>query len=110
MPKRIPVQGVIVQRDGKSIMPPLNKPFEFTDAEIAEIGDINPKAIKRVEVAADDTDYVAVKDKTPPQPASVAGEQNGELTDEQKRAAAIAAAKEKANGGNGGEQTGDSDL
>lgn len=42
----IPVQGVVVHRNGKSISPPLNEPFEFTDGEADDIGKMNPNAVR----------------------------------------------------------------
>lgn len=37
MPTLVPVKGIMVQRDGKSIMAPIGEPFEFTDAEVNDI-------------------------------------------------------------------------
>lgn len=46
MPKRVPVQSVIVHRkELGSFCPPLGEPFEFTDAEIAQIDKMNPGAL-----------------------------------------------------------------
>jgi hypothetical protein len=97
MPKRIPVQGVIVQRDGKSFMPKLGEPFEFTQAELDEIAEINPGAVKRVEIPADDSDYVDAN-------------QGGEKEPTDPKAAAIAAAKAKAAAQQPGGNNGDGDL
>jgi hypothetical protein len=33
----IPVQGVVVHREGKSVRPPVGQPFEFTEGEVADI-------------------------------------------------------------------------
>lgn len=37
MPTLIPLKGIIVHRDGKSVMPELGKPFEFSEAEVKDI-------------------------------------------------------------------------
>lgn len=37
MPTLVPLKGVIVHRDGKSVMAPIGEPFDFTDAEVADI-------------------------------------------------------------------------
>ena len=64
MPKRIPLKTVIVHRDGKSVAAPIGKPFDFTEAELADIARHNPSAVKRVEIAASDEDYVKPAAKT----------------------------------------------
>lgn len=46
MPLKIAVQGVIVHRAGKNVTAPLNEPFDFTDAELADIAEMNPAAIR----------------------------------------------------------------
>lgn len=46
MPKRIPVQTVIVNRDGKQIAAPIGKPFDFTNEELADIKAVNPDAVR----------------------------------------------------------------
>ena len=33
----VPIKGIIVQRDGKSILAPIGEPFEFSDAEVKDI-------------------------------------------------------------------------
>ena len=33
----IPLKGIIVHRNGKSVMPELGKPFDFSDDEIKDI-------------------------------------------------------------------------
>lgn len=47
MPIRVPVQSVLVIRDGKRVRPPLGTPFEFTAKELAEINAVNPVAIRK---------------------------------------------------------------
>lgn len=46
MTKRIPVQTITVVRDGKNFIPPIGKPFDFTDEEMADIERLNPAAIR----------------------------------------------------------------
>lgn len=59
MPNRVPLQSVVVQRDGSNVVPPIGAVFEFTDKEVAEIETSNPDALSAtISVAADD---VAVK-------------------------------------------------
>ena len=48
MPKRIPLQRVIVQREGKQIVPPLGDEFDFTAEEIEDINRMNPDAVRKV--------------------------------------------------------------
>lgn len=45
MPKRVPLQSIVVQRDGANTCPPIGHPFEFTAAEIEQIEAINPAAL-----------------------------------------------------------------
>src|SRR3546814_17424306 len=47
MPKRVPTASVIVIREGKRVSPPLNKGFNFTEAEIAQIKAIDPRALRK---------------------------------------------------------------
>jgi len=42
----IPVQGVVVHRDGKSFSPEIGKPFEFSDDEANDIAAMNPGAVR----------------------------------------------------------------
>jgi len=37
MPKKIPLIAITVHRDGKPVVPPVGKPFDFTEDEIAEV-------------------------------------------------------------------------
>lgn len=46
MAKFIPVQGVYVHRDGKTVAAPIGEPFDFTDEEVADIQALNPSAIR----------------------------------------------------------------
>lgn len=55
MPNRVPLQSVVVQRDGNNVVPPIGAVFEFTDKEVAEIEASNPDALSAtISVAADD--------------------------------------------------------
>lgn len=46
MPIRIPVNTIIVQREGKQFAVPLNKPFDFTKEELADIKNLRPNAVR----------------------------------------------------------------
>lgn len=46
MTKRIPVQTITVVREGKNFIPPIGKPFDFTDEEMADIEKLNPAAVR----------------------------------------------------------------
>lgn len=48
MAKRVPVQTIIVYRDGKRVAPPIGKPYDFTADEIKSINDRNPDASRKV--------------------------------------------------------------
>lgn len=52
---RVPVQSVVVVRNGSFVTPALDKPFGFTEQEIADIEASNPAAIREpvVEKAAE---------------------------------------------------------
>lgn len=55
MPNRVPLQSVVVQRDGSNVVPPIGAVFEFTDKEVADIESVNPDALSAtISVAADD--------------------------------------------------------
>lgn len=54
MPKRIPLNTIILQRDGQKVVPPLNKPFDFTAEELKMIASLSPDAIGKVPVDGDD--------------------------------------------------------
>ena len=47
MPIRVPLQTVIVQRNGANFAPPLGKPFTFTADEVRDIDAVNPNAIRK---------------------------------------------------------------
>jgi hypothetical protein len=49
MVMRVPLQSIMVQRDGKMVRPPIGKSFKFTDEEMADITRMNPKALGKVE-------------------------------------------------------------
>jgi hypothetical protein len=46
MPQLIPVQTVIVHRDGKSFAPEIGKAFNFTEAEVSELKKFAPKSVR----------------------------------------------------------------
>lgn len=48
MPKRVPVNTVIVKRDGKSFAPPIGKPFDFTQSELDDINRLMPNAVRKI--------------------------------------------------------------
>ncbi len=45
MPNRVPLQSIVVQRDGASMCPPIGHPFDFTAEEVASIEKMNPGAL-----------------------------------------------------------------
>lgn len=59
MPNRVPLQSVVVQRDGQAVTPPIGAVFNFTAEEVADIERSNPAAIS--EKASVDADEVEVK-------------------------------------------------
>lgn len=42
---RVPLQSVVVHRDGKAVVPQIGQVFEFTADEVAEIERMNPDAL-----------------------------------------------------------------
>lgn len=44
---RVPVQSIVVVRDGKQITPDLDKPFNFTAQEVEDIERVNPSAMRK---------------------------------------------------------------
>lgn len=48
MPKRVPVQGILVRRDGKLVRPKLGVPFDFTAEELEDIKNANPDAVTKI--------------------------------------------------------------
>lgn len=83
MPKRVPVQGIVIHRDGKNIKPPIGKAFDFTAEELADIMRVNPNAVSKIE-------NVEINDESD---AKAKAEADALKANE---AAAIKAAKEKA--------------
>jgi hypothetical protein len=43
--KRVPLQSVVVMRDGQSFCPPIGVVFEFTSDEVKQIERMRPEAI-----------------------------------------------------------------
>jgi hypothetical protein len=60
MPKRIPLQTVVLWRDGEQVVPPLNRAFDFTKEELDTIEKLNPAAIGKI-VNSDATDTIVTK-------------------------------------------------
>lgn len=48
MPKRVPMQTVVVMREKVQVVPPLGEPFEFTGDEIAQIDKMSPGALSEM--------------------------------------------------------------
>jgi hypothetical protein len=46
MPKRIPLQTIILVRDGKRVVPEIGKAFDFTSDELASIKEVSPDAVR----------------------------------------------------------------
>lgn len=65
MPKKIPVHTIVVQRDGKTVIPAVGKPFDFTDAEIADVRAVDPKAFRDLVNEEVDTPAPKAKAKGP---------------------------------------------
>ena len=55
---RTPLQSVVVQREGKSVVPPIGYAFEFTADEVKQIEAMAPQAISR-EIVLDAADPAA---------------------------------------------------
>lgn len=74
MPKRIPMQTVIVQRDGKQVAPPIGKAFEFTREELDQIKAVAPDAIRHPvneeEAEAPESQDKPVQSKSAPETAT----------------------------------------
>lgn len=79
MPTRIPVQTVIVHRDGKNIAAPIGKPFSFTDTELSDINKVNPGAVRHVvNEAPVEAEVVKIAAKTEGKYASAKSPAKGE--------------------------------
>lgn len=48
MPKRVPVQTIVVTRDGKRVTPKIGDAFDFTAEELDDINRVNPDAVRKV--------------------------------------------------------------
>lgn len=53
--ERVPVQSVVLYREGKFITPDVDKVFSFTQKEIEEINAVNPAALRKPVVEVVDT-------------------------------------------------------
>lgn len=60
MPKRIPLQTVVLWRDGQQVVPPLSRAFDFTKEELETIEKLNPDAIGKI-INADSSDELVTK-------------------------------------------------
>lgn len=60
MPKRIPLQTVVLWRDGAQVVPPLNRAFDFTKEELETLEKMNPAAIGKI-VNSDGADNLVTK-------------------------------------------------
>lgn len=47
MKRLVPLESVVVVRDGKRITPPLNQPYDFTDAEADALAASRPEAVRK---------------------------------------------------------------
>ena len=61
MAKRVPLVGVILTRNGRQVMPPVGKVFDFTDDELQRIKSLNPKALRTVVNEGEDADVEATE-------------------------------------------------
>jgi hypothetical protein len=48
MPKLVPLNTIIVRREGKRIKPEIGKPFDFTAEEVAHINQVSPTSLRKV--------------------------------------------------------------
>jgi hypothetical protein len=48
MPKRVPLQTIVVHREGKRVVPALGEAFDFTAEEVEDINRVNPDAFRKV--------------------------------------------------------------
>lgn len=81
MPKRVPVQTIILHRDGKQFSPEIGKAFDFTADELADIVSVNPEAVRKPVIeddsAAEKAEKTDASTKTPA--AKTAGKGGGDL-------------------------------
>lgn len=70
--KRVPLQSVVVMRDGQSVVPPIGQVFEFTADEVAQLERMNPDAISaQATVDAEQAPAAVTVKKTAPKSAKV---------------------------------------
>lgn len=43
---RIPLQSIVIQRDGKNVIPEVGKAFDFTEQELRDIAAVAPNAVR----------------------------------------------------------------
>lgn len=62
MPKRVPLNTIVVHRNGKNVVPPIGKPFDFTQQELDDIMAVMPNAVRKIiNEAPDESDEPKVK-------------------------------------------------
>ena len=108
MPIRIPVQTVIVHRDGKNKAAPIGKPFTFTDQELADIKAVNPRAIRLPLNEVSDT-AIDAQDALAKAEAAKAAQAEAEAAAVRDALAKAEAAKAAGKGGKGGKSDDKSD-
>jgi len=101
MPIRIPTQTIILQRNGNRIVPPLGKPFDFTQEELNKINKLNPDAVRHpVNESAPAVDAEAeVKAKAEAEAKAKAEAEAKAKAEAEAKAKAEAEAKAKVKGG-----------
>ncbi len=90
MVMRVPLQSIIVQRDGKMVRPPIGKSFKFTDEEMADITRMSPKALGKVETVEIDDNAEATKKAAAEAKLLAEREEAQRQLDLKKSAAAVA--------------------
>jgi hypothetical protein len=96
MVMRVPLQGIIVQRDGKMVRPPIGKSFKFTDVELADINRLSPGALGKVEAVEIDDE---ADKKAAAEAKLLADREEAQRQLDLKKSAAAAAVKGKGTAG-----------
>ena len=101
MVMRVPLQSIIVQREGKMVRPPIGKSFKFSDEEMADIMRMNPKALGKVETVEidDNADKKAADAKAEAEAKLLAEREEAQRQLDLKKSAAAAAPKGKGTAG-----------
>lgn len=97
MPKRSPVNTVVVMRDGKRVVPVIGKSFDFTADEIADFERVLPGSLAKVSRVVEDDDEAGEPVRAP---ATVRDSDDGDSPPavEKPKAAAKAKASAKDDG------------